>query len=170
MQDGRTAVIVHSIPGRIRVRLDKSSRSPDFMRTLVETLSAVEGVNRVEANPATGSVLLLYDPQVMDPEQLYLAARSAHLSVVLPGAGRPTAQPDEITPIASGINSAIGRLDRAIFNFTSGNLDTKTLVPFGLAAAAIRQIVTSRGNVATAPWYVLLWYSFSLFHRFNRRR
>ncbi|MHB0871817.1 MAG: HMA2 domain-containing protein [Chloroflexota bacterium] len=169
MQGDRTATIVHAIPGRIRVRLGKSLSSPESMQSIMETLSAVEGVSRAEANPVTRSILLLYDPEVMNPEQLYLAAQSVDVAVVLPGSAQPSAASERITPIASSINSTVSRIDRAVFDFTGGKLDARTVVPFGLATAAIRQIVTSRGSLMRAPWYVLLWYSFELFTKFNRR-
>ncbi len=167
--DGK-ATIVHAIPGRVRVRLDRSLRSPVFMHTLVDALSQVEGVRRVQANPSTGSLLLLYDPQLLSLEQLYQAARAADVTLVIPATPAAPDSAGELTTLAQRINSAIGRLDQTVFGFTGGTLDLRTLFPLGLATAALRQIATSGGNLAAAPWYVLLWYSFESFTKFNSRK
>ncbi len=166
----RQATIVHAIPGRVRVRLDPTLRSPDFMRSLVETLSEVKGVHQVQSNPTTGSILLLFDPGVLSLEQLYLAASAADVVIVTPGASSEPPVSEQTTPLARSINSAVGRMDRTVFDFTGGKIDVKTLFPLGLAAAAVRQIATSGGNLAAAPWYVLLWYSFETFTKYNLRK
>ncbi len=169
MQSDRTATIVHAIPGRIRFRLDRSLRSPESLRSLTDTLSQMEGVRRVEVNPATGSLLLLYDPEVLNIEQLYLAARTANVNVLIPEGAAAELPSEEVSAIASRINSFFGQMDSAVFRFTGGTIDVKTLVPFGLATAALRQIAASRGRLATVPWYVLLWYSADIFIKYNRR-
>jgi hypothetical protein len=165
----RRATVVHAIPGRVRVRLERSLRSAELLRDLVEALSEVEGVRRVQANPATGSLLLLYDPELLTLDQLLLAADAANIAVVLPGDQSHQPEPDDLTPLARGINSAFGRLNRALFAFTGGKLDVRTVLPLGLAAGSLRQIARSGGNVRAVPWYVLLWYSFEVFTKFNTR-
>ncbi len=165
----RTATIVHAIPGRVRVRLGRTLRSPQTMETLSGLLAQMEGVHNVRTNSSTGSLLLEYDPQVVDLEQLYVAAAAANVTIVVPGVATQ-ASPEEITPLAKGINSAVGRFDRAVSDFSGGKIDLKTLFPLGLAAAALRQIASSGGNVTAAPWYALLWYSFETFNRYNGRK
>lgn len=167
-QRDRTATVVHAIPGRVRVRLDRSLRSAETMQTLAGLLAQIEGVRQVRVNPSTGSVLLEYDPQQVNLEQLYLAANAAKVTLVMPGTPNESG-PQDMTPLAKRINSTFGRLDRTVYDFSGGRIDVKTLFPLGLAAAAVRQIATSGGNVAAAPWYVLLWYSFDTFTRYNRR-
>ena len=166
-QGERKATIVHGIPGRVRVRLDSSLRTPEFMGLLAESLSQMEGVRHVQINPVTGSLLLLYDPTRLSLEQLYGAATAANITLAFPAEAGERPFTGEPTGTAQGINSFIGRLDRALFDFTDGKLDLRTLFPLGLATAALRQIATSGGNVAAAPWYVLLWYSFESFTRYN---
>lgn len=56
----RGAVIVASIPGRLRLR-DGRLRDPERCRALVGALRALTGVFSVEGTPVTGGVLVQYD-------------------------------------------------------------------------------------------------------------
>ncbi len=167
MSEDRTATIVSAAPGRVRVRLGPAMRSPDAMRGLAEMVSGLEGVREARVNPTTGSLLVLYDPETVSMEGLYLAARAANLTIVVPESNSPAAITWEVSEVARAVNSAFGRMDAAVSGFTGGKLDAKTLVPLGLGAAALRQIVTSGANLGAVPWYVLLWYSFEMFTKYN---
>src|SRR5919109_2264942 len=54
--------VVHAIPGRVRVKIAQLRDNPEFAREIRERLSGVRGIRRIEANPLTGSLLVLYDP------------------------------------------------------------------------------------------------------------
>lgn len=170
MGQDRSVFLVHAIPGRVRVRLGKGLRSPDEMNALVGTLSRVEGIREVRANPTIGSLLILYDPKAIGIESLVMAAAAADIDIVIPEMdGRPPPSA-ELSDVARGINSAFGRLDRAVARATDGRLDAKTLAPLALGAVALRRILTSGADLSAVPWYVLLWYSFELFTKYNLRR
>ncbi|UZQ54483.1 DUF5132 domain-containing protein [Trichothermofontia sichuanensis B231] len=51
---------------------------------------------------------------------------------------------------------------------TRGWVDLKTLVPLGLGAIALRQLLTKGLQLDAIPWYVLLWYAFDSFVILNR--
>jgi hypothetical protein len=54
---------VHVLPGRLRVRVAEVRRSPDMARRVRQALVALDGVLHVDANPTTGNVLVLFDPE-----------------------------------------------------------------------------------------------------------
>src|SRR5689334_13348950 len=54
--------LLHATSGRIRIRVPDIKGNPPLAREIQQQLSGFRGVRRVEANPVTGSVLLLYDP------------------------------------------------------------------------------------------------------------
>src|SRR6202047_5680477 len=59
--------IAHHVPGRLRLRsaaLKGKVRASEQAR---RHLAQIEGVTSARANPATGSVLLEYDPNVISP-------------------------------------------------------------------------------------------------------
>ena len=52
--------IVHLLPGRLRLRLDALKGRPELAARLREHLAGIAGIQNLEINPRTGSVLLLY--------------------------------------------------------------------------------------------------------------
>jgi copper chaperone CopZ len=55
---------VHHVPGRLRIRIPGLKRNLEEARILTKALSRVSGVQSVEANLLTGSLLVHYDPSV----------------------------------------------------------------------------------------------------------
>jgi heavy metal translocating P-type ATPase len=53
--------VVHAIPGRIRVKMARLRGHSEFAREIHERLAGVRGIQSVEANPLTGSVLVRYE-------------------------------------------------------------------------------------------------------------
>ena len=58
--------IVHMLPGRVRLKLAELKNNPDLARYLKQRLCRHAGISRVEVNPTTGSILMHYDPRVID--------------------------------------------------------------------------------------------------------
>ena len=58
--------IVHQIPGRIRMKIPSAKGNPDQLEAYKQTLSLIPGIEQVETNPETGSVVLKYDPERHD--------------------------------------------------------------------------------------------------------
>lgn len=56
-----TAEVVSQAPGRVRLRLHQLQGHPQLVEPLAEALVRVDGIGRVQVNPTTGSVLVLYD-------------------------------------------------------------------------------------------------------------
>jgi hypothetical protein len=56
-------------------------------------LAAYAGVKKIETNAYTGSLLVLYDPAMIYPEQLNLAAAMLESRFILPAAGPARAGP-----------------------------------------------------------------------------
>ena len=50
--------IVHTMPGRVRLKVDKVRGNPAFAQKAQKKLDRVPGIKRVEAKPLTGSVLI----------------------------------------------------------------------------------------------------------------
>ncbi len=65
------AVVCHSVPGRLRVKVAAIRRQPDKAGALANWLTLQQKITRAHANPITGSVILEYDPQAAQPEEIY---------------------------------------------------------------------------------------------------
>lgn len=89
----RSSLIVASIPGRLRMR-DARLRDRLRMGEVAARIGAVPGVRAVEAAPATGSVLVLYDPAAASRacfEQKIVAAFDAVCPPAPPAPAEPRA-------------------------------------------------------------------------------
>lgn len=60
---------VHQVPGRLRVRIPTIRNNP-YRGAEVENLLNLYGVERVEINHLTGSVVVTYNPQLIDSKGL----------------------------------------------------------------------------------------------------
>lgn len=82
--------VASRLPGRLRLRGDVL-RQPRRNQELRTRIAAWEGVTAAEGNPATGGLLLRYDPARLDPAQLEARA----LALVDPPPAPPQAQPQQ---------------------------------------------------------------------------
>lgn len=63
------AYYVHQIPGRLRVRIP-AIRFNSYVAAEIENLLNLHGVEKVEINHLTGSVVVAYNPQRLDSKEL----------------------------------------------------------------------------------------------------
>ncbi len=89
------AVFCHSVPGRLRVKVAAIRRQPEKAGALANWLTLQQKIHQAFANPVTGSVVLEYDPQAAQPEELYPLLEQAVLDLprlldeTAPWSGRP---------------------------------------------------------------------------------
>ena len=57
--------IVHAIPGRVRLKVAGLKANPDLGTVIQTRLKSVPGIQAVETQPLTGSVLVLFDPATL---------------------------------------------------------------------------------------------------------
>lgn len=53
--------VVSFVPGRVRLKVQRLKHAPRFASRVEALVSKVPGIEKVEANPLTGSVLINYD-------------------------------------------------------------------------------------------------------------
>jgi len=61
---------LHSIPGRLRVKIPSVKGQPDKARAIRSLLEDVEGVESISANTVTGSVVVKYEPVLVHSDQI----------------------------------------------------------------------------------------------------
>lgn len=66
---------LHSIAGRIRVKIPRVRGSEENANKLEEQLTALPGIDCVRANPTTGNVLILYSPELIEQRDIIRALR-----------------------------------------------------------------------------------------------
>lgn len=58
--------VIHALRGRVRLKVAGIKNNPGLAQEIKQRLSNKAGVSRVQINPITGSVLMYYDPRVID--------------------------------------------------------------------------------------------------------
>ena len=64
---------VHVLNGRLRIKVPEVKRAPKKAAEVVQGLQELQGVSSVRANPTTGNVLVLFEPDIIDTQQIIQA-------------------------------------------------------------------------------------------------
>jgi hypothetical protein len=164
--------VVHHIPGRLRVRIPRSKRHPHLLHELRDFVSGLGGVERVEINPVTGSVLVHYHPESQEQIQSLLrqSRGASGFSADVPpelSEGDDLAEKIEReaaflaahSEAAAQLVNAVKHLNRQIRQATDNAVDLKVLLPAGLAICAF----VAGAEAATPLWVTLAIFSFNSF-------
>jgi hypothetical protein len=134
--------IVHTIPGRVRLKIPQLKNNPDLAGDIRQRVSGIRGIRRIEAYPLTGGLVVLYDlGQLPSLESLLaLSETFTGLSSEIDlgqiemwmaasgiGAGDPSSLAESISTALESLNTGVGKI--------TGGLDLKLplpLVPFVL--------------------------------------
>lgn len=57
---------VHHVPGRLRIRIPELKLRPCRINKVHDALNNLNGIERIEHKRATGSIIIHYDPELMD--------------------------------------------------------------------------------------------------------
>jgi hypothetical protein len=151
------AYITHATKGRVRFKIPSMKGNRAFFSKLKDKLprpSEIPGIQRVEMNPATGSVLIVHD---LDLKAHDLTKFSGHLEQM--GLFKLKANGIPGTPVSQNIAKTFKGINQQITDFTSGEIDLQSLVMLGLLGLGIFQI--SRGQFMI-PAISAFWYAATL--------
>jgi Heavy metal associated domain 2 len=167
--------VVHAMPGRVRIKISRLKGKVVAAREIQDRLSEVRGVQRVEANSVTGSVLVLYDPEQMDPLDSLISIGST-FAPLFPGLNMSELQAlltsfsdenngngpvvDRISTLLEGLNHEVGK--------SIGGLNLRLLLPLILFFFGVRGLLFA-DKVTFPAWYDLLWFAFGSFFMLNPR-
>jgi hypothetical protein len=160
--------VISDTPGRLRIRMQRPHRHTEVIHQTKSNLEGMSGVRLVEMNPASGSVMVSYNPTEISTDDILSMLRDAGVIVMqlatgmameLPKAGRSSAATDLIT--------AIDDLDRRVSLFSGRKFDLKLLFPAALFGLGIRQVFAQGLGLSQVPGYILLWYAFDSFWKFH---
>jgi hypothetical protein len=145
------ALLAHSSPGRLRVKVPAYRKDTAVLEGLCGHLRNSPGVYSAEANPITGSILILHETNA---EAITEYARSQGLfSLRVEERIKP-----EVQRI---VTSTVASVDRSLRRLTSGDMDIRMASVLLLIAAGLFDLL--QGNFVAMPWYVAFWYAFNVF-------
>lgn len=146
------AHVVHHLPGRVRLRVSGPRRNRAFYDEIKRRLRRVDGVSDVETNAASGSILVRHRGDIAS---LAMAVLGSDLDELVEIAL-------EAPPVAQRLSSELAGIDRAILNFTHGEMDLGTVASLGLLTMAAVQLATGQQPVVAVS---LGWYAAELLRR-----
>ncbi len=157
--------VVHAATGRLRIRVTGRS---DEVRDVLESVERATATSPliVYTNLRTRSPLVAWDASEVQPEQALELLRGAHAAL------RELSLPDHRhadghSRVTDVIEQRLGTANRRVHRATDGSVDLRMLVPLSLAALAVRQLFRAGPRLANAPWYVLAYYAFDVFHKLH---
>lgn len=161
------AYVHHYLPGRLRLRIPAAKGEGDQLRDISSVISRTPGIERVDYNPITGSILIQYSPE------LYKNLRSLESS--LSALAEPIAltnshhshdrsrRPHHLrgrSTAARRVDSFFKQVDRDIRSATDNEVDLKFILPF---VVGVLGLVTMRNSTTTPLWLTLLIFAFNSF-------
>ena len=112
---------VHAIHGRIRVKVPEVKRSSTFARRIEGWLGSMEGIQEVRANPVTGNVLILHDPdRIAGREILGALIAAGYMGMGIAAADEPVAEESPAVLAAQVAELLCHQIIRVLAGFTPG--------------------------------------------------
>jgi len=167
--------LVHTVPGRTRLRLQWLRSADGEAAALADHLSRLAGMTEVAIRPWTGSVLCQYDADRLDADRIVAAVqRHSGVKVVArPGEETPEERAEylrilraEDRSLARAMTESFRSVDDSVLAATEGRLDLGILASLGFLAAGALEIATTR-RLPAPPWFNLGWWAFRTFTMFE---
>ena len=130
----------HLLPGRVRFQIDALKKNIKGEQFLNEQLPKIKGIKSIQINTITGSVLIHFSEEDIQPELLFTAL------IRLLGLEKEL----EKTPqsfISREIRLIGKSLNRAVLERTGGIIDLSTAIPIVLGVMGIQKIMCQQFNI-----------------------
>ena len=147
------AYISHSILHRLRIKIPSKKGDAAFLASLKDHFLRLEGVEKVEMNAITGSILLIH---TLDPVKI---AQYAERQLLFRIEGLNTRYKQ--TFVSRKISETFQDMNKRVTVSTKGFANIPDLAVLTLLGLGIFQI--SRGNFMAPAWYAALWYALNIF-------
>lgn len=170
--------VVHAIPGRLRLRVDKIKGDPALARKAQNALIRVPGIKQVEAQPLTGSVLIHYELAQVLTEEAAMALTDAfsRLFPEIDTGALVRGIESLLENVASGglpqpatsVKQSLSALNTRMAGLFGG-IDLRLLVPLTLLTLGLRSLLITKPRPFPA-WYDYFWFGFSTYFMLNPLR
>ena len=133
--DWDQAIICHKLDGRIRLRLDPQKIDAFTLHRLKTELSAIQGIERVQANPKTGSLVVHYDTS----KKIGFIEGLVEHSASLEKSSKPYSK-----KIWDIIQKGGNGLDSLLLGVSGGKIDLSLVIALLLLFAAVKQVKVNK--------------------------
>ncbi|MGK7915251.1 MAG: HMA2 domain-containing protein [Prochloraceae cyanobacterium] len=159
------ARLLSQTPGRVRLLLAPEFRQAEQMKRIASVLSERLEIYRVRTNVAVGSLTIFYPEEGSSWAQI--CSVLSDLGVIFPAQSSAMSLTQNQSQAAAVLSTEAATLNQSFFNATGGTVDLRFLMPLGLSALALRQLLVHGLQLGAIPWYVLGWYAFDSFVKFH---
>lgn len=143
------ALCTHATPTRLRLKVSARKGDRDFFTAVEHRLAGCAGVEKVAANPLTGSILVIHGGDV--GAIAGFAAASGLFRVAFP----------DNDSLAGKTISLFREMDSGLRRSTGGALNLADASFVALVGTGVYQI--ARGKFAAPAWYTAFWYALNIF-------
>jgi len=144
-----SASISHRTHRRLRLRIPSKKGDRKYFSLLADHFLQHQGVERLEVNTTTGSLLLILTTDVREIAEY---ARSKDLFVI--DSGIPHRQ-----TVTGQFRGSLERFNDQIKELTAGEIDFPSLAFLLFFFLGLYQL--SKGNLVAPAWYTAFWYAFN---------
>ena len=160
--------LVHHHPGRLRLRavaFRVRAGEGGALDAVLEMLQGSPGVRAVSHRPRTGSLLIEYEPGLVEANAiLERVADAAGLELVVDPRDARRARP---SPAAQAIG-VTREVNAIAYELTGYRVDLRAAVPAALAALGVYAFVQQKGE-RLPRWDNLVYWSYNIFTSLHRR-
>lgn len=154
------------IPGRIRLRIPAAKHDAQLMEEIARDFAALSGVEGVQLNLRTGSLLIHYAAELYRDIENILTERgktTRQFSLEQPQLRRSSRRPShKNSELGKAIAAIFATIDDEIRYATDNQLDLKVLLPLIAMALGLTTVRRSESR-ATPLWLTLGIFAFSSF-------
>ncbi|HHT9145702.1 MAG: hypothetical protein Q7J76_03985 [Candidatus Brocadiaceae bacterium] len=143
------AYLSHRSFRRLRVKVPSKRGDKLYFTQLNEGFRKCKGIETLEVNPITGSILLIHS---IDLESISQYAEGNNLFIL---------KTNSPMPLFNGISAKFNKFDDRVKRITGNGLDITGITVLTLFGLGISQI--SRGNFRAIPWDAAFWYALNIF-------
>ncbi|NTV09804.1 MAG: hypothetical protein HGA47_03415 [Zoogloea sp.] len=139
------AHVRHDIGNRARIVIPEKRGQHAYLEQARQALSAAPGIDEVEANPLTGSLLVTHHTDIATIARL---ADDLDLFSIVE---------DTVVTVRAKIRQRLARLSGDLRSLTGGSVDLGDLTFLILIGIALRE--AARGHFVQPPVATLIWYA-----------
>jgi hypothetical protein len=160
--------LVHHHPGYLRIRAGIFIEPEDDSPAVTAAQTAAEtcpGFRSWTLNPKTGSVVVEYDPSMLEADDLLNhIAKSAGLR----GVENSTSSKMNRQELVSAFLDTVQDVNRVVSELTGERADLRELVPVALAATSVVSFLLNEDRGRLPQWSSALYRSYRVFMQWHR--
>jgi Heavy metal associated domain 2 len=161
------AYVHHYVPGRLRLRIPAVKGEAAELRDISSAIARAPGINQVEYNPITGSILIGYSPEHYKTVSALESGLSGSVTLIALNKSRHSRADTKHarrrygrSMAARRVDSLFKQIDDEIRTATENEIDLKFILPFGVG---ILGVLALRHSATTPLWLTLMIFAFNAF-------